>query len=270
MRILFIGDIIGRTGRDVIAAELPTIREKLALNFVIANGENAAGGFGLTRAIANDLFATGIDVITTGNHWADQKEILGFIDDEDRILRPINYPPGTPGKGAGLFETRGGHRVLVVNPMGRVFMDSLDDPFRAVESQLEACPLGEGADAIVIDMHAEATSEKMAMGQFCDGRASLVVGTHSHVPTADAQIFPHGTAYQTDAGACADYDSVIGMEKFEPVQRFLKKMSSSRYSPASGPGTLCAVYVETATNGLATRIEPVRVGGRLKQSMPEV
>jgi metallophosphoesterase (TIGR00282 family) len=270
MRLLFIGDIIGRPGRDVVAAELPSIREKLALDFVIANAENAAGGFGLTRAIANDLFGAGVDTITTGNHWADQKEILTFIDDEDRILRPINYPPGTPGKGAGLFETRGGHRVLVINPMGRVFMDSLDDPFRAVESQLDACPLGEAADAIVVDMHAEATSEKMAMGQFCDGRASLVVGTHSHIPTADAQIFPNGTAYQTDAGACADYDSVIGMEKFEPVQRFLKKMSSSRYTPATGPATLCAVFVETGPKGLATRIEPVRVGGRLKQNFPAV
>jgi hypothetical protein len=270
MRILFIGDIVGRPGRDVIAAELPRIKDKLSLDFVIANGENAAGGFGLTRTIANELFAVGVDVITTGNHWADQKEILGFIDDEDRILRPINFPPGTPGKGAGLFETRSGHRVLVVNPMGRVFMDSLDDPFRAVEAQLDACPLGEAADAIVIDMHAEATSEKMAMGHFCDGRASLVVGTHSHIPTADAQIFPSGTAYQTDAGACADYDSVIGMEKFEPVQRFLKKMSSSRYTPASGPGTMCAVFVETGANGLATRIEPVRVGGRLKQTVPEL
>jgi 2',3'-cyclic-nucleotide 2'-phosphodiesterase len=268
MRLLFIGDIIGRPGRDVVSAELPSIREKLSLDFVIANAENAAGGFGLTRAIANELFGAGVDTITTGNHWADQKEILTFIDDEDRILRPINYPPGTPGKGAGLFETRNGHRVLVINPMGRVFMDSLDDPFRAVESQLDACPLGEAADAIVVDMHAEATSEKMAMGQFCDGRASLVVGTHSHIPTADAQIFPNGTAYQTDAGACADYDSVIGMEKFEPVQRFLKKMSSSRYTPANGPATLCAVFVETGPKGLATRIEPVRVGGRLKQSFP--
>jgi len=192
MRILFIGDIVGRAGREVIAAELPSIRKMLSTDFVIANGENAAGGFGLTRNIANELFETGVDVITTGNHWADQKEILGFIDDEDRILRPINFPPGTPGKGAGLFETRSGHRVLVVNPMGRVFMDALDDPFRAVEAQLEACPLGEGADAIVIDMHAEATSEKMAMGHYCDGRVSAVVGTHQHVPTADAQILPGG------------------------------------------------------------------------------
>ena len=269
MRLLFIGDIIGRPGRDAIAAELPRIRERLSPDFIVANAENAAGGFGLTRAIANELFASGIDVLTTGNHWADQKEILSFIGDEDRILRPVNFPPGTPGRGAGLYETRAGQRVLVINPMGRVFMDALDDPFRAVEAELAACPLGEGADAILVDMHAEATSEKMAMGHFCDGRASLVAGSHSHVPTADAQIFPGGTAYQSDAGACADYDSVIGMEKYEPVQRFLRKMSGARYSPATGPATLCAVFVETGANGLATRIEPVRAGGRLKQALPE-
>jgi metallophosphoesterase (TIGR00282 family) len=268
MRILFIGDIIGRPGRDVVAAELPSLRRGLKLDFVIANGENAAGGFGITRTIANEFFAIGVDVITTGNHWADQKEILSYIGDEDRILRPRNYPQGTPGKGAGLFESRSGMRVLVVNVMGRTFMDPLDDPFAAVEAELSACPLGEAADAVVIDMHAEATSEKMAMGHFCDGRASLVVGTHSHVPTADAQILPGGTAYQTDAGGCCDYDSVIGMEKFEPLQRFTKKISSSRFSPATGPATMCAVYVETNAKGFASRIEPVRLGGRLKQARP--
>jgi 2',3'-cyclic-nucleotide 2'-phosphodiesterase len=270
MHILFIGDIIGRPGRDVVAAELPRLKDALKLDFVIANGENAAGGFGLTRALADDLFGMGVDCITTGNHWMDQKEILGFIDHEDRVLRPRNYPVGVPGKGAGLYETRAGQRVLVLNVMGRVFMDALDDPFAAAEAELAACPLGEGADAIVVDMHAEATSEKMAMGHFCDTRASLVVGSHSHIPTADAQIFPGGTGYQTDAGACADYDSVIGMDKFEPVQRFVKKMHSMRFSPATGPATLCAVFVATGANGLATRIEPVRLGGRLKQTLPEV
>jgi hypothetical protein len=268
MHILFIGDVIGKPGRDAIANELPALKSALSLDLVIANGENAAHGFGLTQAIAREFFALGVDVITTGNHWADQKEILSFIGDEDRILRPLNYPKGTPGRGANLYQTRGGARVLVVNAMGRVFMDALDDPFAAVEAELAACPLGEAADAIVIDMHAEASSEKMAMGHFCDGRVSLVVGSHSHVPTADAQIFPGGTAYQTDAGACADYDSVIGMEKFQPVQRFVTKMSSGRFSPATGPSTLCAVYVETNARGLATRIEPVRLGGRLKQTKP--
>ena len=270
MRILFIGDVIGRPGRDVLAAELPQLRRTLKLDFVIINGENLAGGFGVTRVVANEMFALEVDVITTGNHWLDQREILTFIDHDDRILRPRNYPQGTPGKGAGLYETRSGERVLVVNAMGRVFMDALDDPFAGVEAELAACPLGEGADAIVVDMHAEATSEKMAMGQFCDGRASLVVGTHQHIPTADAQILPGGTAYQTDAGACADYDSVIGMEKFEPIQRFTKKMSTGRFSPATGPATLCGVFVETNAKGLAARIEPVRVGGRLKQTVPDV
>ncbi|HXC56010.1 MAG TPA: TIGR00282 family metallophosphoesterase [Rhizomicrobium sp.] len=268
MRILFLGDIIGKPGRDVVAAELPRLKDSLGLDLVIANGENAAGGFGLTHAIARDFFAVGIDVITTGNHWADQKEILSFIGDEDRVLRPANYPKGTPGRGANLYQTRGGERVLVINVMGRVFMDALDDPFASVEAELAACPLGEAADAIVVDFHAEATSEKMAMGHFCDGRASFVVGTHQHVPAADAQIFPGGTAYQTDAGACADYDSVIGMEKYQPVQRFVTKMASGRFTPATGPATLCGVYVETGARGLATRIEPVRVGGRLKQTVP--
>jgi metallophosphoesterase (TIGR00282 family) len=270
MRILFIGDVIGRPGREVIATELPKLKDSLKLDFVIINGENLAGGFGVTRAIANEMFALGIDVITTGNHWMDQREILTFIDREDRILRPRNYPAGTPGKGSGLYDTRSGARVLVINAMGRVFMDALDDPFTGVEAELSACPLGEGADAIIVDMHAEATSEKMAMGHFCDGRASLVVGSHQHVPTADAQIFPGGTAYQTDAGACADYDSVIGMEKYEPVQRFVKKMPSGRFTPATGPATLCGVFVETNAKGFAARIDPVRVGGRLKQSVPTV
>jgi metallophosphoesterase (TIGR00282 family) len=268
MHLLFIGDIVGKPGRDVVAAELPRLIDALALDFVIVNGENAAHGFGLTRAIANELFATGVDCISTGNHWADQKEILGFIGDDDRILRPRNYPPGTPGRGANLYHTRNGQGVLVVNVMGRVFMDPLDDPFAGVEAELTACPLGEAADAVVIDIHAEATSEKMAMGHFCDGRASLVVGSHSHVPTADAQILPGGTAYQTDAGACADYDSVIGMEKFEPVQRFVRKLSTQRFSPATGPATLCGVFVETDARGLARRVEPVRVGGRLKPTVP--
>jgi hypothetical protein len=270
MRILFIGDVIGKPGRDVVSEHLPRLRDRLKLDFVILNGENAAHGFGLTRSIANEFFAMGVDCISTGNHWADQKEILSFINDEDRILRPCNFPHGTPGRGANLFQTRSGERILVVNAMGRIFMDPLDDPFAAVEAQLNACPLNEAADAIVVDMHAEATSEKMAMGHFCDGRASAVVGSHQHVPTADAQVLPNGTAFQSDAGACADYDSVIGMEKYNPVQRFVTKLSQGRFTPATGPATLCGIFIETNAKGLATRIDPVRVGGRLKQTVPEV
>jgi metallophosphoesterase (TIGR00282 family) len=270
MNLLLLGDVIGRPGRDAAAAELPALKAALKPDLIIANGENAAGGFGLTRAVAEEFFAMGIDVITSGNHWADQKEILTYIDTEDRILRPANYPKGTPGRGANLYRTPAGQSVLVINAMGRVFMDALDDPFAAVERELSACHLGEGADAIVVDFHAEATSEKMAMGHFCDGRASMVIGTHSHVPTADAQILPGGTAYQSDAGACADYDSVIGMDKNEPLQRFLRKLPTQRYSPASGPATLCGVFVATGAKGLATRIEPVRAGGRLKPSLPSL
>jgi metallophosphoesterase (TIGR00282 family) len=269
MNILFIGDIIGRPGRDVAAAHLPRLRNALKLDLVIANGENAAGGFGLTRAIAHEFYDIGIDVISTGNHWADQKEIFTLIEEDDRILRPVNYPRGTPGKGANLYQTPAGS-VLVVNVMGRVFMDALDDPFAAVDAELNACPLGEAADAVIVDIHAEASSEKMAMGHFCDGRASLVVGTHTHVPTADAQILPGGTAYQGDAGGCCDYDSVIGMDKAEPLQRFTRKMATTRFAPATGPATLCAVFVQTGANGLATRIEPVRLGGRLKPTLPQL
>jgi metallophosphoesterase (TIGR00282 family) len=268
MNLLFLGDVIGKPGRDAVQSELPRLKQALKPDLIVVNGENAAGGFGLTRAIAEEFFAMGVDVISTGNHWADQKEILTYIDHEDRILRPANYPKGTPGRGANLYKTPSGQSVLVINAMGRVFMDALNDPFAAVGAELDACPLGEAADAIIVDFHAEATSEKMAMGHFCDGRASLVVGTHQHVPTADAQIFPHGTAYQSDAGACADYDSVIGMDKVEPVQRFIRKISGARFSPATGPATVCGVFVQTGANGLATRVAPVRVGGRLAQSLP--
>src|SRR5689334_20049518 len=272
MRIAFFGDVIGRSGRDGLAEHLPGLRRKLGLDFVIINAENAAAGFGITESTARELFDSGADCLTLGNHSWDQKEALTYIVREPRLIRPLNYPPmaAAPGRGAQLFETQGGHRILVVNLLGRVFMDALDDPFAAVDRELEACPLGAAADAVVVDIHAEATSEKMAMGHFCDGRASLVVGTHSHVPTADAQVLPGGTAYQSDAGACADYDSVIGMDKGEPVQRFLRKLPTQRFTPATGPATVCGVFVQTDGKGLAKRIEPVRVGGRLKAALPEL
>jgi len=269
MRILFLGDIVGRAGRVAVVEAVPELRRTLSLDFVIVNGENAAGGFGINEEIAQALFRAGVDCISTGNHAFDQRDKIDLYDTESRLLRPLNYPKGAPGRGVGLYEIADGRRVLVMNAMGRVFMDALDDPFAAVDRELESCPLGLGADAIVVDMHAEATSEKMAMGHYCDGRASFVVGTHSHVPTADAQILPGGTAYQTDAGACADYDSVIGMEKTEPLQRFIRKISSGRYNPAQGPATVCGIFVETDDRtGLAKRIEPVRIGGRLKQTTP--
>ena len=271
MRILFLGDIVGKAGRDAVLRELPALRRSLDLDFCVVNAENAAHGYGLTASIANDVFDAGADVITTGNHVWDQRELMTYISREPRILRPANYPPGTPGKGAGLFQARGGRQVLVVHAMGRVFMEPLDCPFRAVEKELDACPLGEVADAILVDMHAEATSEKMAMGHWCDGRASLVVGTHSHVPTGDAQVLPKGTAYQTDAGACADYASVIGFDPAVPLSKFVTKMPSGKMEPALGPATVCGVFAETDDRtGLAKRVEPVRVGGRLIQTTPRV
>ncbi|MGX1198886.1 TIGR00282 family metallophosphoesterase [Parvibaculum sp. MBR-TMA-1.3b-4.2] len=270
MRLLFLGDLVGRSARDAVVSHLPSLRKRLDVDCVVVNGENAAGGFGITGAICEELFDAGTDAITLGNHAWDQKEALVHIEREGRLIRPANFPAGTPGRGAALIEARSGAQVLVVNAMGRVFMDALDDPFAAVERELGACPLGVAADAILVDFHGEATSEKMAMGHFCDGRASLVVGTHSHVPTADAQILPGGTAYQTDAGMCGDYDSVIGMEKEEPLNRFTTKIPSGRFQPALGPATICGVLVETdSSTGLATRVEPVRMGGRLHAAMPQ-
>jgi len=268
MRILFCGDLVGRSGREIVLQHLPELRRSLRLDFVVVNGENAAGGFGITRKICDELFAAGADVVSGGNHSWDQKEALGFIDAEPRLLRPMNYPPGTPGRGAGVFSA-GGRKVLVLNVMGRVFMDPLDDPFRALEQELGRHRLGATVDAILVDVHAEASSEKMALGHALDGRVSLVVGTHTHVPTADAQILPGGTAYQTDAGMCGDYDSVIGMDKRVPLERFTRKLPTDRMSAAQGPGTLCAVFLETDDKtGLAKRIEPLRLGARLEERMP--
>jgi metallophosphoesterase (TIGR00282 family) len=235
----------------------------------VVNGENAAGGFGITEVILTELLDAGADVVTTGNHVFDQRETLVFIERHDRLLRPINFPAGTPGKGAGLFKTATGADVLVINAQGRVFMADLDDPFRAVEREIEACELKRGADAILIDFHAEATSEKEAMGHFVDGRATAVIGTHTHVPTADEQILARGTAYISDAGMCGDFDSVLGMDKEEPLNRFLTKIPSSRFTPSLGEATLCglAIEVDDAT-GLARAVAPLRLGGRLSQTEP--
>jgi hypothetical protein len=268
MRLLFIGDVVGRAGRAVLAEQLPKLRLAWNLDFVVVNGENAAGGFGITEAIADEFLAAGADCVTLGNHAFDQREALVFITRQPRLIRPVNYPRGTPGRGANLLEARNGARVLVVNVLGRVFMDALDDPFAAIERELEACPLGAGCDAALIDMHAEASSEKQAFAHFVDGRVSLVVGTHTHVPTADYQILPRGTAYMTDAGMTGDYDSVIGMDKEEPVRRFTTKLPSTRFEPATGAGTLCGVAVELNGAGLATQVAPVRIGGRLAEARP--
>lgn len=272
MRIAFFGDVVGKAGRTVLADELAGLRERLSLDFVIVNAENAAGGFGITAMTAEELFDAGADVLTLGNHSFDQSEALGLVERDSRILRPCNYPEGTaPGRGSGLYDLSDGRRVLVMNVLLRLFMESLDDPFRRVSEELDSAPLGAVADAIVVDAHGEATSEKSALGVYCDGRASLVVGTHTHIPTADARILPGGTGYQTDAGMCGDYDSVIGMDKEEPVSRFVTHMRSSRFSAASGPATACGTFLETDDRtGLARRIEPIRIGGVLAGHEPSV
>jgi 2',3'-cyclic-nucleotide 2'-phosphodiesterase len=269
MRILFIGDIVGRSGRTAVTTHLPKLIADWKLDFVAINGENAAGGFGITEAIYQEFLDAGADVVTGGNHSWDQKEALVFIERAPKLLRPINYPSGTPGRGVALIDAKNGTRVLIVNVMGRAFMDPLDDPFAAVERELAACALKHAADAIIVDMHCEATSEKQAMGHFCDGRVSLVVGTHTHTPTADHQVLSGGTAFISDVGMTGDYDSVIGMAKDEPLQRFLRKIPTARFEPALGEATLCGVAVETDdATGLARRIAAVRIGGRLEQARP--
>ncbi len=268
MRILFVGDIIGRSGRTVVTERLPKLVRDWKLDLVVVNGENSAGGFGITEAIYREFIEAGADAVTLGNHAWDQKEALVFIERAPRLIRPLNYPAGTPGRGAAMIESKSGARVLVINAMGRIYMDPLDDPFAAIDRELMACPLRQGADAIVIDFHGEASSEKQAMGFFCDGRASLVVGTHTHVPTADLRVLPGGTAFITDVGMTGDFDSVIGMAKDEPLQQFLRKVSTQRFEPATGPATLCAVAVETDASGLAVRTAPVRLGGGLEQAKP--
>jgi len=271
MRLLFLGDLLGRAGRTAAIEALPRLRAEWKLDFVAVNAENAASGFGLTAAIADAVLAAGADVITLGDHAFDQKEMLTHIEREPRILRPLNYAKVAPGRGSGLFPATRGRMVFVAVALGRVFMNRpFDDPFSALEAALKTAPLGAVAAASIIEIHAEATSEKMAAGHWCDGRASLVVGTHTHVPTADAMILPKGTAYQSDAGMCGDYDSVIGMDKLEPLKRFVTGMGTTRFEPALGEVTLCGTYLETDdATGLALKVVPIRLDGKLHQSLPE-
>src|SRR5262245_1478861 len=269
MRLLFLGDVVGRAGRRAVLERLPELRARYRLDFVAINGENAAGGFGITEAIVADLLDAGADVVTLGNHAFDQKEALVFIERQPRLLRPINYPAGTPGKGSGLFKAKNGADVLVINAMGLIFMPELGDPFRAVEREVEPCGLKRGSDAILLDFHAEATSEKQAMGHFLDGRATCVVGTHTHAPTADERVLPGGTAFMGDAGMCGDYESVLGMDKEEPLNRFLTKIPRGRFEPASGPATLSGLAVEVDDHtGLARRAAALRLGGVLTPTEP--
>lgn len=270
MKILFLGDVMGKTGRTAIAERLPGLRAEWGLDFVVVNGENASSGAGLTPDHAKAILAAGADCVTLGDHAFDQKDMLQFIETETRIVRPLNFSKVAPGKGFRIFEATQGRKVLVAQVLGQVFMKRpFDDPFSAIEGVLKTHALGAAVQAAVVDVHAEATSEKMAMGHWCDGQASLVVGTHTHVPTGDAMILNGGTAFQTDAGMCGDYDSVIGMEKLEPLRRFITGMPKARFEPAAGPATLSGVYVETDDRtGKALRVRMIRVGGRLEEARP--
>lgn len=271
MKILFLGDVMGRAGRAAVTERLPRLRDDWRLDFVVVNGENASNGMGLSAAHARLLLEAGADCVTLGDHAFDQKDMMQFIQSEPRIIRPLNFAQGNvPGKGARVFEARGGRKVLVAQALGQVFMKRpFSDPFSAVDAVLKSHPRGGLVQASIIDIHCEATSEKMGMGHFCDGRASLVVGTHTHVPTADTQILSGGTAFQADAGMCGDYNSVIGMDKEEPMRRFVTGMVKARFTPAAGEATLAGVYIETDDRtGKATRVEMVRQGGLLPQSGP--
>lgn len=270
MRILFLGDMVGKTGRKAVVGQLPGLVERLKADFVIVNGENSAGGFGITHDILNETLEAGADVVTTGNHVWDQREALSFADREERFLRPANYPAGTPGRGAFIYEARNGARIFVANVMGRVFMHpDLDDPFACGERILEGIELGSSVDAAIVDFHAEATSEKICFAHFMDGRLSAVIGTHTHMPTADHHILDGGTAYISDAGMCGDYNSSLGIDKEEPINRFVGKVPRGRFEAANGEATLCGVGVETDDrSGLAVSIEPLRLGPRLANVLP--
>ena len=271
MRILFIGDIMGRSGREALAAHLPTLKEKLAPDVVIVNGENAAHGKGITGKICKGFYDLGVDCITTGNHIWDQREIIPYIDRDKKLLRPVNFPQDTPGQGAYEHQLTDGRSILIVNAMGRLFMDPLDDPFAVVNKLLQTRTVTNSNKTIFIDFHAETTSEKMSFGHHFDGRVAAVIGTHTHVPTADARILSGGTAYMSDAGMSGDYDSVIGVRKEIAVHKFVKKMPGEKFIPASGPGMLCGAFVVTDdATGLARSIEPVRVGIGLSETIPAV
>lgn len=265
MKILFCGDVVGRAGREAVLSHVPALREELKLDCVIVSTDNAAHGFGVSAEICKEFLASGIDVLTGGDHVWDQKDILDYIGKEPRLLRPHNFPPSVPGAGAYVFTTGRGKKILVAHVLGQVFhKENLDCPFACMDAILKRYTLGGTVDAIVVDIHAEATSEKMAMGRYLDGRVSVVVGSHTHVPTADTRILNGGTAYQTDCGMCGDYDSVIGFKQDAPLSAFLNKFRRIRMEPAEGEATLCALYVDIDDRtGLAKEARHIMRGGLL-------
>ena len=267
MRILFLGDVVGKSGCLAVTENLPDLIKKKKIDFVIVNGENAADqGVGITEKISSDFFSSGADVITTGNHVWDQKEAVNYIDKENRLLRPENLIHPSPGKGFEIFNTKNNFKIGVLNLMGNIFMKKCEDVFETAQKFTQKNNLKKNYDFLIVDFHGEITSEKMAMGHFFDGKATLVVGTHTHVPTNDARILENGTAYLTDAGMCGDYNSVIGMNKNNSLNKFLNK-ESRKHFPAEGIATLSGVIIDAnAENGLAKNIENFIYGGDLKNS----
>ncbi len=271
MRILFIGDIMGRSGREALQEHLPIAKEALKPDIIIVNGENAANGRGITKKIALGFYDIGVDCITTGNHIWDQREIIPYIDRDKKLLRPLNYPENTPGNGVYKYQLADGRAITIVNAMARLFMDALDDPFAAVNKLIQENPISNSNNAIFVDFHGETTSEKMSMGHYVDGRVSAVIGTHTHIPTADAHILSGGTAYMSDAGMSGDYNSVIGVRKDIAMNRFIKKMPGEHMIPAAERGMMCgALVVTNDATGMATGIEPVRMGVGLSETMPNI
>ena len=269
MRIFFLGDIVGKSGRLAVIKNLKIILEKKKIDFVIVNGENASDqGVGITETISNDLFNSGVDVITTGNHVWDQKETANHIEREKRLLRPENISSNSPGKGFGIYESRNGFKVGVLNLMGNVFMKKCDDVFKTAEIFKNKYKLKEDYDFLVVDFHGEITSEKMAMGYFFDGKATIVFGTHTHVPTSDHRIMEKGTAYQTDVGMCGDYNSVIGMNKDNSLKKFLKDPTATTHYPSLGEATISGLLViADDKTGLANKVEPILLGGSLENKI---
>ena len=265
MKILFLGDIVGRSGRSAVINNLPKIIKTNKIDFSIVNAENATSGMGLSVKHAKEILEIGADCITLGDHAFDQKDMLQFIETEHRILRPLNFSKSAPGKGSNIYADKRGRKILVSQVLGQVFMKRpFDDPFSAIDGILSKNILGGGVQASLVDIHCEATSEKMALGHFCDGRVSAVVGTHTHVPTADTRILEKGTAYQTDIGMCGDYNSVIGMNKENSIKKFLKDKNAINHFPAEGDGTLSGIIVETdLKTGLAKKVTRLIEGGSL-------
>lgn len=270
MRLLFIGDVYGRSGREAVEKHVPDLKDKLNLDIVVVNGENAAHGRGVTSKMCQAMFDVGVDCVTTGDHAWDQREIIPYFDREKRLIRPMNYPEGAYGSGLCEVQMPDGRKALIINMMARVFMNTvIDCPFQKIDSVLNGKRLGQNYAAIFVDFHGEATSEKMAFGHYVDGRVSGIIGTHTHIPTADNHVMQGGTAYMSDAGMTGDYNSVIGAKKEVPIHRFVKKTPAHHLEPADGEATLCGAVIDIHDQtGLATNIQRLRIGGVLSQEIP--